>query len=168
MPSTLRCCFSKSDVAFIFDLARSGFVRWRANGVLRRRDDPCATLAHLGPLIAALCCDEARGVLRSLLFARYLRALLARLGEPDGNGLLSALHLRMAALARLQRPALGSVHRALHGLARARAILSLPRPFFRPTGRALAGRGPLLLCRHFEHPFHFPLGSMQEAGRAPP
>src|SRR5579872_6145412 len=61
------------------------------------------------------------------LFAllRHLGALLPRLGQPDRDRLLAALHLAaVTRLAALQRSLLAAVHRALHALRCAFAVLA--------------------------------------------
>src|SRR5262245_50329024 len=79
-------------------------------------------------------CSEARryvnsgsSTLPAAPFARYLRALRARLGQPDRDRLLAAPDLWMPALARLQRAALRAPHGAANGLLRLLAIPRTPR-----------------------------------------
>src|SRR5678815_365161 len=78
-------------------------------------------------------------LLPSTLLARDLRALLARLRQPDGDGLLAALHLSaLSTAAALQRSTLAPAHRALDAFARGLAVLSLARAFLsaaRPLSR---------------------------------
>src|SRR6185295_2530953 len=72
---------------------------------------------------------------------RNLRALLAGLGQANGDRLLSALHLSaLAAGSALQRAFLAALHRALDAFARGFAVLS---PAFLPS---------TFLCRHARPP----------------
>src|SRR6185503_4184967 len=69
------------------------------------------------------------------LLARNFRALLARLGQPDRDRLLAALHLAAVTfLPALERSLLLAMHRALDALARGFAVLPMTRllpTFFR-------------------------------------
>src|SRR5438034_7966584 len=66
---------------------------------------------------------------------RDLRALLARLAQPDGDRLLSARHA-LAAASALERSALAPTHRRLDRLARASAVPRHSSPPFVATARA--------------------------------
>src|SRR6185503_2228268 len=87
-------------------------------------------------------------LLASTLLSRDLRALLARFREPDGDGLLAALHLAaLSTAAALQRSAFSSAHRALDTFARGLSILSLARAFLpaaRPFSRRHSRSGALI------------------------
>src|SRR6058998_578446 len=82
-----------------------------------------------------------------LVGCRDLRALLARLAEPDGDRLLAAGHPFAAAPA-LERAALAPPHRRLDHLARALAVPRHLRDLLMRVFPVDASRGSCKPCAH--------------------
>src|SRR6266511_1479989 len=84
-----------------------------------------SALATSGSSPAEVTLSVAADIASPLPAARNLRALLAGLGQPNRDRLLAALHARVAALARLERTALGPPHCTRDRLVRRAPVTTL-------------------------------------------